>query len=97
MTGRIRITEVPPGSAPDEIRTAWVGVEIPLAPNQEVGEGKFWSGHENAGGHMVNTSDAIDALRAVGREDAADYWEMVRQMTGHQLRFGADCCEVVNV
>jgi hypothetical protein len=29
--GRIRITEVPPGEAPLEIRQAWVGLVLPLA------------------------------------------------------------------
>ena len=30
---RIRIRSTPPGEAPEHIRAAWVGLELPLAPN----------------------------------------------------------------
>lgn len=96
MPDSIRITAVPPGNAPDYVREAWVGVEIPLAPDQEVGDDKFWSGRGNVGGYLVQTSDAIDALRAADKSDIAAYWEAIRMMTGHQLMFGTDYCEVVS-
>jgi hypothetical protein len=32
---RIRITEVPPGEAPEEIRRAWIGIELPLAEGHD--------------------------------------------------------------
>ena len=31
---QIRITDVPPGEAPDEVRRAWVGLTLPLAPGE---------------------------------------------------------------
>ena len=31
---RIRITDVPPGEAPDWVRRAWVGMVLPLAPGE---------------------------------------------------------------
>jgi hypothetical protein len=30
----IRITEVPPGEAPEDVRRAWVGLVLPLAPGE---------------------------------------------------------------
>ncbi len=33
-TVRLCITGVPPGSAPEEIRRAWIGIELPLRPGQ---------------------------------------------------------------
>src|SRR5262245_29015032 len=29
--GRVRVTAVPPGEAPEDVRRAWVGLELPLA------------------------------------------------------------------
>jgi hypothetical protein len=31
----IRITDVPPGEAPEWVRRAWVGVVLPLAPGED--------------------------------------------------------------
>lgn len=96
MTAKIRITQTPPGSAPNHIRDDWVGVEIPLAKDPAGEEDGFWSGTENSGGHMVNMVDAIEALRAAGKEEAAEYWEDVRQASGFQLRFLTECCELID-
>ena len=92
---RIRIISTPPGSvAPEEIRKQWVGIEIPVLPEEEP-RGSLWTGKQNAGGHVVNIGDAIAALRTAGKDQAADFWEEVRGHIGSKLRFKKECCEVV--
>lgn len=93
----IRITDVPPGSlAPLAIRLQWVGVEIPLATEDELRQnpiaGKL--GSQNDGGHIVLRSKAIEALRDAGREEAADYWESFPPI-GMYLQFKQDVCAFI--
>ena len=92
---KIRIISTPPGSvAPEEIRKQWVGIEIPILPEEEL-RGSLWTGEQNAGGYVVSIGDAIDALRTAGREQAADFWEEIQAHIGNKLRFKKECCEVV--
>lgn len=58
---RIRITKTPPGFADEDIRKAWVGVEMRAEPDK--GD-TCWSGDENAGGFVVVGIDAVKALPA---------------------------------
>lgn len=93
----IRITDVPPGSlAPLEIRQQWVGVEIPLATEDELRAnpivGKI--GNQNDDGHIVLRSKAIEALQAAGRQKAADYWQSF-PLIGMYLQFKQDVCALV--
>ena len=89
---KIRITSVPPGFAPEDIRKQWLGVEIPLTGFDNNPEG-LRMGIENMGGYKVNTQDAIDALRTAGKEDAANFWENFN--LGSTLVFKQECCEIV--
>jgi len=93
MNVRIRITSAPPSRiAPDEIREAWVGVEMPAVPDGEtVGT---WIGNANAGGYIVIGVDAVEALSSAGKHEAAAFWG--NPLPPSALRFGAEYCEVVN-
>lgn len=92
---KIRIISTPPGSvAPEEIRKQWVGIEIPVL-TENTQEGSLWTGQENAGGYIVNITDAISALRAAGKDRAADFWEEIQFSIGDNLRFKKEHCEVV--
>jgi len=44
---------------------------------------------------MVNAADAIQALRNAGKNEAADFWEVIRFSFGEKLRFKKECCEIV--
>lgn len=94
MPVRIKITAAPPSNiAPDEVREAWVGTEMtamPFAKND--GE---WAGEENLGGYIVNGAAAFNALVEAGKDDAVAFWKSLPYIS--QLRFAADCCEVVPI
>ena len=88
----IRITKTPPGSADEHIREAWVGVEMHAEPDK--GDLKGWSGNENVGGYNVSGIDAVNALLATGKTEAAQFWN--NPVPPHSLRFGAEYCEVIS-
>jgi|GEM_PF-1545500 len=91
MLIRIKITKVPLGFAPDHIREAWVGLEMPA--KQDDGEME-WDGGENAGGYVVDGVDAVNALVEAGQREAAEFWgHPIPQFS--KLCFGADYCEVI--
>lgn len=92
MSVRIRIIKTPPGFASERIRNAWVGLEMPAEPDK--GELKGWSGNENAGGYVVSGVDAVNALLAANKTEAARFWSSPVPSNG--LRFGADYCEVIS-
>ena len=95
MAKKIRIIQTPPGIiAPEKIRKQWVGVELPVAAPKDSDE-EHWVGTENTGGYLVNTKDAIKALRQAGKTEAADFWEEMKHQTGEQLRFGSEFCAVI--
>lgn len=89
---RIRIIKTPPGRADQHIRDAWVGIEMPAKPDKRGVEG--WDGDDNAGGYIVSGVDAVEALNAAGKTEAAVFWS--NPMPPVSLRFGADYCEVVS-
>ena len=95
MTVRIRITTAPPSNvAPDEIREAWVGIEMPAEPDQgDLEPGFSWSGGKNAGGYTVTGIDAVKALLDAGKVEACQFWSSPHPPSS--LRFGADHCEIV--
>ena len=89
----IRIIKAPPSTiAPDDIREAWVGVEMPAEPDNHMPE--LWSGPVNAGGYIVTGDDAVKALLTSGKNEAASFWSA--PIPPSKLRFAADCCEVVS-
>jgi hypothetical protein len=86
---------MPPGViAPEKIRKQWVGVELPVVEAGEEAD-SGWVDNGNEGGYVVNTTDAIKALRKAGKNEAADFWQEIKDMTGHQLRFSAQFCAVI--
>ena len=92
---KIRITAVPPGFAPEEIRAQWVGVEIPYNPGRcDSLQGGDWVGEGNENGYIVATDDAIKSLVNSGKAEAAEYWGAVLDLGGGVLRFGKEYCEV---
>ncbi len=89
----IRIIAAPPGFPPQHIRDQWVGLELPLA-DQNPGPGPTLRiGTENGDGYVVETRAAIEALKAAGKEEAADFWEAVAGMLGDKLIFKKEVCE----
>jgi hypothetical protein len=100
---KVKITAVPPGGAPTEIRKAWVGLELPLI-EEDLEPGVFRSvngGKPNPrsfGGFPVKTEDAIKVLREAEQEEAAEWWEkwfLETGRTGKTLVFARDCGELV--
>ncbi|MDB5264726.1 MAG: hypothetical protein JWN64_297 [Parcubacteria group bacterium] len=92
----IRIIDIPPGVlAPLEIREQWVGVQIPLATDEELRQnpiaGKL--GNDNDDGHIVLRSKAVKALQRAGRYEAADFWHAAP--LGMYLQFKQDVCILV--
>jgi len=74
---KIRITDIPPGQAPEWVREKWVGLELPIAENvpaktsqMGVSGGKI----ENLGGYSIETEVAIEVLKKKSPE-AAQWWE----------------------
>jgi hypothetical protein len=100
----VRITQTPPGEAPEEIRRAWVGIDLPLRrgaswprPQQSLG---VLTGRapEVMTGFLVDGNKAIDALASHAPE-AADWWRqhaphVVRR--GFRLFFPVEVCERVS-
>lgn len=98
---RIRVTGVPRGEAPEWVRRAWVGLELPLARSQP--QSQYLNTVEvlsqEAGppvlGYIVNGKEAIRCLES-GAPEAAAWWrENAPQVlkSGYQLIFPAEACE----
>jgi hypothetical protein len=94
----IRIVKTPPGFAPEEIRSQWVGVEIPLATSEELAKnplsGSIRIGNQNTDGYVVLTENAVAALEVAGKGAAVDYWEKIL-VFGRYLQFKKDVCELI--
>lgn len=90
---KIKIIEVPPGFAPEEIRKQWVGVEIPLAENP-IPEGResFQIGNQNQGGYQVRGVDAVKALLDSEKKEAANFW---RPYSIGNFKFKKEVCELI--
>jgi len=93
MEVRIRITTPPPSNfAPDNIREAWVGLEMEAVTDDSDGSDN-WVGSGNVGGYCVRGSHAMQALLGAGKHEAHNFWSDLPPI--EQLRFGAEFCEVV--
>lgn len=99
MGEKIRIIDVPPGQAPDWVRKAWVGLEIPLAvqlsvtssPQKNVPGRKL----ERLGGFQVRGKIAITLLSKKSPE-AANWWRRnAPHVFSEVLVFKKDVCEVI--
>ncbi|HJZ57596.1 MAG TPA: hypothetical protein VKE74_21685 [Gemmataceae bacterium] len=98
----IRIIGVPPGEAPDEVRAAWVGVELPLAPGEREpvnlpGLGVVSGEPTPAVGYVVDGPTAVDRL-AAHNPGAAQWWRANAPQVlepGATLVFAAEVCERV--
>ena len=93
----IRIVSTPAGQAPEWVREKWIGIEIPLAEQEEAGTqaGVFLGKPENLDGYEVGTNDAIQSLREKSPE-AADWWEKNAPLAAIvQLVFAKEVCELI--
>jgi hypothetical protein len=101
VVGRIRIVALPPGEAPEEIRRAWIGVELPTASTWEGGPSGVVGVLSNraAGdceGYAVD-AEAVSIL-AAKVPAAAAWWHRNAPHVlagGYQLVFPAEVCERV--
>jgi hypothetical protein len=99
----LRILGLPPGEAPESIRRAWVGVELPLRRGQtepnRVGSLGVLSrqGPEVSMGYLVDGSAAVAALASQAPEAAAWWRENAPHViaSGYRLFFPSDVCERV--
>jgi hypothetical protein len=96
--GRIRVTATPPGDAPEEIRRAWIGLELPLS---KVGvqdlDGEGVLSRRGAGsvrGYVVLGKTAV-ALLASQAPEAAEWWRRNAPhvvASGYELIFPESTC-----
>jgi hypothetical protein len=102
----MRIVRTPPGEAPEEIRRAWVGVELPLRSRETkpqnhptLGVFSYRSSQcETAYGYSVDARAALKAL-ASHAPTAADWWRKHAPHVlerGYQLWFPLEVCEVTH-
>ena len=90
---KIKIITTPTGVAPQRIREQWIGIEIPLSENPiPKRNGVFNTGNSNGDGYRVNGTDAVKALIAVDKHEAADYW--IPYQSG-KFFFKKDVCELI--
>lgn len=91
----IRIVGIPPGFADEAIRKQWIGIVIPLAPDDEAFKAEqLFKPSESSGGYIVRGAEAVEALEEAGREEAASFWS--RPSYPAYLRFARDQCELVD-
>jgi hypothetical protein len=102
ITCRVRIVAVPPGEAPEAVRRAWVGLELPARSAASDGPQPVFGvlSQKAAGqvrGYAVGGAAAVRLL-AEADPNAADWW---RQNAPHvltreyQLVFPEEVCERV--
>lgn len=90
----VRIVEVPPGFAPEEIRQQWLGVILgALSDDQIRPRTRYGIDNANVGGFTVPKSTAVKALRLMGRSEAAAFW--MGFPLGRYIQFRKDVCQVV--
>ncbi len=99
----VRVVDTPPGEAPESIRRAWVGVQLPLRrwearAGMHRTEGVLSQQHRGTGtGYAVNGRAAVEALASHSPEAAA-WWRTNAPHVlawGYRLWFPSDVCEPV--
>ncbi len=87
--GQIRIVTTPPGEAPQSVREAWIGLELPLAKSRDQGKKlavmgvRSWEGIFMTG-YAVDGRVALERL-AASSPAAAAWW---RKNVPHVLKSG---------
>jgi hypothetical protein len=100
---RVRIVGAPPGEAPDHVRRAWIGLELPLAPGQSgprrvPTEGVVTGQRDYAmDGYLILGSEAVRLL-ATHDAEAALWWRTHAPhvlSNGYLFVFPPDVCDPV--
>jgi hypothetical protein len=100
---RVRIVAVPPGEAPEQVRRAWVGLELPLTRGESGPRAQDVVGVQSNRlqgqwtGFAVNGATAVTLLAAKAPE-AAGWWRRNAPhvlVGGYTLVFPAEVCERV--
>jgi hypothetical protein len=97
---RVRIRATPPGEAPEAIRQAWVGLELPARAEQ--GDPGAFDVLSNRSVYCrdcyaVNGAEAVSLL-AAHSPDAAQWWRRNAPhvlVGGYDLIFPAEVCEAL--
>jgi hypothetical protein len=101
---RIRIVSAPPGEPPNDVRQAWVGLELPLAAREQEARSLEVAGALSgrivgtAMGYMVDGKRSIELL-ALHDTHAAEWWRENAPHVlnaGYQFVFPAYACEKVS-
>jgi hypothetical protein len=99
----LRIVRTPPGEAPEVIRRAWVGVDLPLRrgetePGRHLTVGVLsYQAPEMTTGYAVDGRVAVKALASHSPEAAAWWREHAPHVVarGGRLWFPCEVCEVI--
>jgi len=98
--GKIRIVACPPGQAPEDVREAWVGLEIPLSTKQPPAGAVFRGAVDKAPikdieGYAVSRDVAVRMLRKKNPK-AAKWWRKnARWLIKNLLIFPKNVCQLV--
>src|SRR5262249_41750866 len=94
--GWVRIIRLPPGDAPEQIRLAWLGLELPFVvqTGSKTVEGVLSAEPARCEGYAVLGAEAVRIL-STHNPGAAEWWyrnapHVTRD--GYQLVFPADVC-----
>jgi len=89
----IKIIATPPGQAPEEVRREWVGLTIPLPPQNTDGfqMGVLGGAPKNLGGYQVLSRDAFGVL--LTKSQPAVRWFVENGFFGSHLVFAREVCE----
>jgi hypothetical protein len=98
MPGKVLITAVPPGEAPDWVRQAWVGLELPFYNPTSGGYvgGVLTRVPTNRKGFCVETETALDILEKKDPKAAAWWRENVSLALLDALVFDSRVCQVLD-
>lgn len=95
----IKIVKKPYGVLPDFMLENWIGIQVPLATEEELEAfGILPMAKEEPSYYFVRLDKAIEALRAAGKNGAANYYQknlMEQFIGGKYLKFLATKCELV--
>jgi hypothetical protein len=93
---RVWITAAPPGDEPEDVREAWVGLVLPLAPGVTGSRPLSDTGEVPAWVYVVDGPGAL-ALLAKENPEAAAWWRQHdpgRGQPGGRFVFPAEACEL---